>query len=401
MTDLDTLARAATQELLERTAPDLTHRYDDLRRIRARRTTAKLATVAAAVALAAGGWQLAGGGREPDDIRPVAPVHLQLDDARISDTNFLTSVRTVQRGDTLDHDRFDGITADGLVVRSRYTYDGDLSEYGLLDPATGDTDWLPRPPWDLGDPVPLRLSSDRLVYLDNRHAPDRFGLLTFDRATRTWQRPTFTKPPGVERFFGFTSWLGDDDRVYLMDPGPQLRWFSIGPEESQSRPEPELDGQWLAFTDTARLTVDRGGRLVVTREGGSDPQVVTDGLPEGCELERDSTPTAVFAGDRPVLSLPCRTGSVTRVFDRSGELYLDVAGEVTVGGSGPSHLLLTNEDTTYSLNLARRELYKVDGGNTGGFPGGRDVVGDLALWAVDGATGPDVFDLHYWVAHLP
>jgi len=60
MTDLDTLARAATQELLERTTPDVRSRYADLRRIRARRTTAKVAAVGVATALAIGGWQLAG-----------------------------------------------------------------------------------------------------------------------------------------------------------------------------------------------------------------------------------------------------------------------------------------------------------------------------------------------------
>jgi hypothetical protein len=60
MTDLDTLARAATHELLERSTPDVRSRYADLRRMRARRTSAKLAAAGAAVALAVGGWQLAG-----------------------------------------------------------------------------------------------------------------------------------------------------------------------------------------------------------------------------------------------------------------------------------------------------------------------------------------------------
>ena len=59
MTDLDTLARAATQELLERTPPDVRSRYADLRRTRTRRTTAKVAAAGAALAVAAGGWQLA------------------------------------------------------------------------------------------------------------------------------------------------------------------------------------------------------------------------------------------------------------------------------------------------------------------------------------------------------
>lgn len=61
MTDLDTLARAATQELLERSSTlDVRSRYADLRRTRARRTTLKLAAVGAAAAVAIGGWQLAG-----------------------------------------------------------------------------------------------------------------------------------------------------------------------------------------------------------------------------------------------------------------------------------------------------------------------------------------------------
>ena len=60
MTDLDTLARSATRELLDRSSPDVAARYAELRRVRSRRAAAKLVAVAAAVALAAGGWQLAG-----------------------------------------------------------------------------------------------------------------------------------------------------------------------------------------------------------------------------------------------------------------------------------------------------------------------------------------------------
>ena len=59
MTDLDTLARAATQELLERSAPDVRSGFTDLLRTRTRRTTAKLAAAGVAAALAVGGWQLA------------------------------------------------------------------------------------------------------------------------------------------------------------------------------------------------------------------------------------------------------------------------------------------------------------------------------------------------------
>jgi hypothetical protein len=402
MTDLDTLARAATRELLERTTPDLPTRYAELRRIRTRRTTAKIAGLAAAVAVAAG-WQLLGHGRGHDDIRPIGPVHLDLHHARPAAPQVLAEVRTYQPGQTLDHDRFDGITDDGLVVRSRFTFQGDISEYGLLDPTTGSTDWLPRPTWDLGDPVPLRLSADRLVYLENRHAPDHFGLLVFDRTDRTWHRSTFDEPPGVDRFFGFTAHLGDDDRVYLMDPAQPVRWFSVGLDGTGLREEPDLDGQSLAFSDIARITADLDGRVVVIRQGGEGPQVVEEELPDGCHLDEGWRPDVRFAGDRAVVSLPCREGHRLTVYEPDGTPYLTLAGRLTLGGAGPERLLLTTKRQTYSLDLDQRELFQVDVANAGGYLGGADVVGDLAVWGVDGPTPlkERSFDLVYKVGQLP
>ena len=72
MTDLDTLARAATQELLERTTPDVRSRYADLRRTRTRRTTAKLGRRSRPRSLsrsAAGSWP---GRRRAGPIEPGA-----------------------------------------------------------------------------------------------------------------------------------------------------------------------------------------------------------------------------------------------------------------------------------------------------------------------------------------
>ena len=71
MTDLETRARSATSELLERTHPDTAGRYADLRGVRARRTTAKIAAAGAVIALAVGGWQL-GAGRD-QRVEPAAP----------------------------------------------------------------------------------------------------------------------------------------------------------------------------------------------------------------------------------------------------------------------------------------------------------------------------------------
>jgi hypothetical protein len=71
VSDLDTLARAATRELLERSTPDVPTRCGELRRIRARRTTAKLGAVVAAVAVTAGGWWLGAGGDGRVDPAPL------------------------------------------------------------------------------------------------------------------------------------------------------------------------------------------------------------------------------------------------------------------------------------------------------------------------------------------
>ena len=72
MTDLDTVARAATRELLERTTPDVGSRYRELRRLRGRRTAAKVASVGAVAALAIGGWPL-GGDSRPGQLEPAPP----------------------------------------------------------------------------------------------------------------------------------------------------------------------------------------------------------------------------------------------------------------------------------------------------------------------------------------
>ena len=64
--DLDTLARDATQELLELPTPDHAARFTALKRTRTRRTVTRAVGVAAALGLAVGTWQLSG----TDEQRP-------------------------------------------------------------------------------------------------------------------------------------------------------------------------------------------------------------------------------------------------------------------------------------------------------------------------------------------
>jgi Tol biopolymer transport system component len=77
VSDLDTVARAAARELLDRSLPDVPTRYAELKRIRARRTTAKVVCAAAAVLIGIGGWQLSGRSdeRNPEPVAPSPEVH--------------------------------------------------------------------------------------------------------------------------------------------------------------------------------------------------------------------------------------------------------------------------------------------------------------------------------------
>src|SRR6478736_9541883 len=66
--------------------------------------------------------------------RPARVVHVDLNQAQPLDLQ-----PTRQGG----RDRFLGLTANGLVLRSRHPDGGDPYELGLMDPGTGVTDWLP------------------------------------------------------------------------------------------------------------------------------------------------------------------------------------------------------------------------------------------------------------------
>ena len=133
--------------------------------------------------------------------RPGAPsadvVHLDLSRAERQDLDVLASVRTTWREPMNARPRrFEGLTADGLVLRSRYTYDGDVYELGLLDPETGRTDWLPPPPV-AAETVVVERTADRLVLL--ARAEFRRGrLLVFDRRSETWESGDVRLPAGLE-----------------------------------------------------------------------------------------------------------------------------------------------------------------------------------------------------------
>lgn len=379
------------------------------RRVRRRRARVLVAAAltAAVVTAALAVPQLAERSERPD---PAAPFVLDPGDARPVTPEILLSRRTTWRdpANELDHDLFLGLTEDGLALRSRYTYDGDVSELGLTDPDTGRTTWLPRPPGDLGEPRPLELGADELVLLDNRHSY-RAAVLRFDRRTDTWSRAVVSWPKGrTGSLFGvFGGQLGDDGLLYLRDTEPPSHWWTAPASTGgAARPRPELDGLELAWGDDAAAVAHVDGTVEVTYASTSEvvrirPPAGCDPLPRPEGMELAMSPTMVtFAGRRPVVSFTCRQGAWTVVHEPDGRPYVAVEpGQIGVRASGHRLVVLTDETSTYLLDLAQRELLRLDASP---HENQIDVVRDLVLWNTPGPIDDrDTYDVVWNVARLP
>lgn len=381
-------------------------------RVRRRRRVG-VAGAAAAVAVVTAAVVVPGG-RPPEPaqhVLPAAPVRLTPDDARPVAPEVLVRTRTVQGpGDDIDYDRIDGITEDGLVVRARYTYRGDISEYGLVDPATGSIDWLPQPAWDIGSPQPLELGADRLVFLDNRHA-ERHHTLVFDRTTRTWTHPRLELPDGRDRFFGTYGQLGDDGRVYFPDLSDEeqpdwssviatRQWWSAPVTGGTARHETALDGLSVTWSGTARATADAAGRILLTRDGAT--RTVTEAKPAGCA----GLPLLTIAGNRVIAGYVCGDRSKLVVLDQGGTPEMSVgSGWFGVMAADDRRALISGETGTYVLDLDRQELLRM-GDSSAVFAMGLlptpAVDGDLVAWNTSGpADSSKVSDVLYRVGRLP
>ena len=191
------------------------------RRIRRRRAGFLGGTALAAAAVVGGVAMLwpqpvpieAGAGVVPE---PTGPV-LRLSDATTAvEGRDYRSLATYTNED-LDADNgqyFDGVTEDGLILFR----DGPRAEqlrprFALMDPATGEKDWLPDLDVGQTQTSPLELGTDRLVLLGADST-----VHVFDRETRQWSAITWSGLPAVN---GFGAVLGPDDRLYVTVPATQ------------------------------------------------------------------------------------------------------------------------------------------------------------------------------------
>lgn len=350
---------------------------------------------------------------------PAEVVHIDLEESVSLRTDVLASTRTTWRdarsARSLEYDRYEGITADGLVLRSRYTNDHGFPELGLLDLSTGVTDWLPPTPVALFDPIPVDLTTDRLVLFKSEG--NGHSALVFDRAARTWQRDVVRLPYGIEVHMPPRVVMGPDGRVYIGtwmegESGPIHWWSASVPGGGEARPEPTLEGATVAWGGGVRATADSAGRVVVSGPAGDE--VVADGRPEGCEPPEafpDAPVTVLLAGDRPVVTYTCETGtdvflSRTVVHPQDGRAVEIVDASVlatdnthvVLAGGGYPNLEHPGHSSTYVLDLDQLAIARVGRGTHEPHVA---LVDGLLLWNSPGPTDDnDGYDVTWQVARI-
>lgn len=200
------------------------------RRVRRRRVAAISGSALATVALVVTGSLAWPGGQAPDLAaagvpRPDAPT-LRLADAVIAAEGTDYRVLASHTNDNLNRDNgqyFDGVTDDGLILfRDGPRIDQPSPRFALMDPDTGEKDWLPAPDIGQAQTWPLELGEDRLLLLgaaDEGGMKVRLVVHVFDRESREWSTMAWPDLPPVEHPFGAV--VGHDDRLYVPVPAIQ------------------------------------------------------------------------------------------------------------------------------------------------------------------------------------
>jgi hypothetical protein len=317
---------------------------------------------------------------------------------------------------------FDGVTDDGLILFRDGPRAGQLhSRFALMDPATGEKDWLPRLDTGQSQMWAAELSAERLVLLSPDTSRSGNGLASalvahvFDRSADSWSTLQW---PGLPDTDGpWSARVGPDGRLYAKVPATRIKvpegGWPMGPDGeaddsgasgesfdlwsvSLSDPSDVRDeelrigsfdfaGDTLVWTDS-----DNGAAgLVHVRDLSSGEETSFDpGLGERCNLLGFSA-----EGDRIALSQYCGTyeGGVRddriQVVTTEGEQVVTVQDSGVEGGqlvAGGDHLTMT------ALHRATGGTYVYD------FDGGRllRLSEGMSSWST--AVGPTPGDQFMW-----
>ena len=380
------------------------------RRVRRRRLTALGGTAVAAVAVV--GLSSLFSPSEPNLVAagvpaPDAPT-LRLADAQDAVEGADYRVLTKYTNENLNADNgqyFDGVTDDGLVVFRDGPRQGQrVARYALMDPVTGDKDWLPDLP-EVADIQlwPVDLGADRLVLtglmLSDSKLTDGDGAsvldqqlfaLVYDRAAGAWQRLEWPDLPGLDQ--PAIGPVGPDGRLYVLVPAtsggiPPGGWptgpdgeaddadaqgdtyalWSVSLTDPSDARDEELSVGDVAFTDTSMVWTDstngNAGRVHVRDLETGDEHSFDPRSGEKCNLLSFGA-----TGERIMMSQYCGTYDGGVRDDRVQVLSTDGDQVVTLQDSSIDGALRGDTDvvTVVSSHRGQSGTYVYDLG-TGRF----------------------------------
>lgn len=260
---------------------------------------------------------------------------------------------------------FSGLTDDGLILFE----DGphgvrNKVRYGLREPASGRTTWLPAMGVEAAQTVPVDLGRERLVLTstDYRGGDDLAGPLrahVYDRAAGSWRTMVWPSLPGVAGPFGTR--VGPDGRLYVGIPAtegsPPPGGWPTGPdgEAEDAGAEGETYDLWsvsLADPGDVRDERTRVGSFAFTDDAlvwsattnGTNERIHVRDLATGREHdfdprsgERCNLLGFGASGDRIVLGQYCGTYDDGRddrvqVLTTDGETVTTIQGDGLGGG---------------------------------------------------------------------
>jgi hypothetical protein len=387
------------------------------RRVRRRRFAIVGTTLATAVLVGAASVTLRSA--EPPDFaasgvpRPDAPT-LRLSDAESAKEGTDYRVLASYTNENLNSDNgqyFDGVTDDGLILfRDGPRMGQPHPRFALMDPATGEKDWLPD--LDVGqvDTWPLELGEDRLVLLGTRGDRAKVDVVVhvYDREFGRWTTTAWPDLPTVDN--PFAARLGPDGRLYVPVPATQGRppeggwptgphgeaddadaegdtyrlWSASLGDATDVRDEGLLVGS-LAFTDDSMVWTDStngdAGRVHVRNLESGEDRSFDPHSGERCNLLSFGA-----TDDRIVMSEYCGTYDDGVRDDRVQVLDTDGNQVVTLQGSGIEGALASDAGdglvTVTSYESGGNGTYVYDLGS------GRflQISDDVSSWVTSGPT---------------
>ncbi len=387
------------------------------RRVRRRRVTASVAVAvmtAAAVAVPTLLPRL--GGADPGPAGPVQPVgrvvHLSsaVDAKPGRDYTVLTSLRT---GD-LDQENgtaLGPLTDDGRVVVQDGPHGiGNVSRWGLLDPATERTDWFPAIRQKDGPQSLVGVDGNRLVMTTDLYDAPLLTLWTLDRATREWTR--------IEVDVSGSGLSLDTLGGMTVDRG---RFYFAVRTDGRSLEQSRLWSASLTGTHTARdegfdvgtFDVDDGVVVYMRYDNRPTSEMHVRDLATGKDERFDSRSGRHCnqlglqrIGENVALWQYCGTHHGVRddraqVVTLAGEPVVTVQDDdLDPAGMGTRFVSVTSHRDghagTYVWDLKRDRLLRLSDGFSR-FAGGEDASGDRLLWSTPVLQGKG---RTMWVADL-